>query len=119
MNADIDSLWRELRAILHARGELPLQHEVLTPGEIAAAIGRASGDPRVQRFVWEYYYPRCYGQIDGSLTDAEAAALIQSLRRTPAPPQPAAAAAPDMARCGICRRQPVDVSPPRKGGLAR
>ena len=69
MNENVESLWRELRTILHARGQLPFGHEVLTPGEIADAIGKRADDPRVRRFVWEYYYPQRYGQAAGSMSD--------------------------------------------------
>jgi hypothetical protein len=107
MNAGVESLWQELRAILRSRGQLPFQHDVLTPGEIADAIGRGSGDSRVHRFVWEYYYPQRYGKAAGSMSDAQAAALIESLRQRPDPPKDQVKAAPHEATCGICQRQPV------------
>ena len=119
MTQDVESLWRELVGVLHGRGELPLQHDLFTPGEIAQTVCRASGDPRVQRFVWEYYYPRRYGQIAGSLSDAEAAALIASLRRNPNPAEAVAIeAAPAAPKCDICRKQPVDIASPRQRGPA-
>jgi len=107
MNRGVELLWQELRAILHARGQLPFQHDVLTPGEIANAIGRGSGDSRVHRFVWEYYYPQRYGKSAGSMSDADATALIESLRERPDPPKEQVKAAPHTATCGICQRQPV------------
>jgi len=107
MNATVEALWQELRSILHARGQLPFGHDVLTPGEIANAIGRGSGDSRVHRFVWEYYYPQHYGNAAGSMSDEEAAALIDSLRQRPDPPKDQVKAAPHTPTCGICQRQPV------------
>jgi hypothetical protein len=112
MNANVESLWREVRKILHSRGQLPFGHDVLTPGEIADAIGRGAGDPRVRRFVWEYYYPQRYGKAAGSMSDAEAEALIESLRERPDPPKSKAEAASHAATCGICQRQPVTSASP-------
>jgi len=119
MNANVESLWRELRAILHARGQLPFGHDVLTPGEIADTIGRGNGDPRVRRFVWEYYYPQRYGKAAGSMSDDEAQALIDSLRQRPDPSQAKVEASSHAATCGICQRQPVcSATPGRKGSAA-
>ena len=119
MNAAVESLWQEHRSILHSRGQLPFGHDVLTPGEIANAIGRLGGDPRVHRFVWEYYYPQHYGKAAGSMSDAEAAALIDSLRQRPEPPKDQVKAPPHAATCGICRRQTVhNASQPNRGPAA-
>jgi hypothetical protein len=119
MNAGIEALWQELRSILHARGQLPFGHDVLTPGEIANAIGRGSGDSRVHRFVWEYYYPQHYGKAAGGMSDAEAAALLDSLRQRPDPPKDDAKAAQQVPTCGICQRQPVqNASEPNRGRAA-
>jgi len=119
MNANVESLWRELRTILHARGQLPFGHDVLTPGEIADVIGRGSGDPRVRRFVWEYYYPQRYGKAAGSMSDDEAQALIDSLRQRPDPPKAQVEPSSHAATCGICQRQPVSsATPGRKGSAA-
>jgi hypothetical protein len=107
MNINVESLWRELRTILHARGQLPFGHDVLTPGEIADAIGRSAGDPRVRRFVWEYYYPQRYGKAAGSMSDDEAQELIDSLRKQPDPPKGKVEPSSHAATCGICQRQPV------------
>jgi hypothetical protein len=107
MNAGVEALWQELLAILHARGQLPFHHDVLTPGEIANAISRGNGDSRVHRFVWEYYYPQRYGKAAGSMSDAEAAEFIDSLRQRPDPPKDNVKATPHAATCGICQRQPV------------
>jgi len=119
MKADVESLWRELVEVLHSRGELPLQHDLFTAGEIAKTVSRTSGDPRVQRFVWEYYYPRRYGQVDGSLSDEAAAALVESLRRHPNPTEAAPVEqAPAGPKCEICRKHPVDGAAPRRRGPA-
>ncbi|HEV8377996.1 MAG TPA: hypothetical protein VGQ99_23510 [Tepidisphaeraceae bacterium] len=119
MNANVESLWQELRKILHARGQLPFRHDVLTPGEIADTIGRGSGDSRVHRFVWEYYYPQRYGKAAGTMSDAEAQALIDSLRERAQPPRSTAEAASHAATCGICQRQSVSsASPGNKGPVA-
>jgi len=116
MNANVESMWRELREILHARGQLPFGHDALTPSEIADAIGRGTGDPRVHRFVWEYYYPQRYGKAAGTMSDAEAAALIASLRKSAEPQQAKVETTSHTASCGICRRQPVsNVSQPGRG----
>jgi hypothetical protein len=119
MNANVEALWQQLRAILHARGQLPFGHEVLTPGEIVNAISRVSGDSRVHRFIWEYYYPQRYGDAAGTMSDAEAAALIDSLRQRPDPPKDDAKADLHGPTCGICQRQPVqNTSQPNRGRAA-
>lgn len=102
-------LWPKLRELLRTRGELPLQHEVMTPGEIANAVQQTSGDRRVQRFVWAYYYPHRYGAEPGELSDDETAALIDSYTARVAvkPEASAKTVVPDEERCGICHHRPV------------
>ena len=101
------TLWRDLRSLLQARGELPLEYEVLTPAEIAESVRLTSGDARAHRFVWNYYYPRHFGQA--AVDDDAAAALVSSFQahlepQEPVEPSPASPRAPS---CALCGRQPV------------
>jgi len=102
-------LWRSLRSLLQTRGELPLNHEVLTPAEIAASVKRSTGDTRVHRFVWDYYYPQYYG--GGGVADVGVSALVDSFQN---PHNPQAdiprAREPGEHLCGICSRNPVQGS---------
>ena len=120
MNDAVDVLWSQLRALLKARGDLPLRYELLTPGEVAGYISAASADARVQRFVWDYYYPQRYGHMEGAISDAEAKQLIASLVGRPVatatfdpdifPAANAAAQSGESARapCGLCGRRGTD-----------
>lgn len=101
------SLWTELCGLLQARGELPFQVDLLTPAEVATAVRAANGDRRPHDFVWNYFYPRHYGDADGSLSEAGARALVNSFKARAAPPPAAAADAPQAVRCGICHARPV------------
>jgi hypothetical protein len=107
MNSEVATLWRELQDLLRERGVLTFQFDSCTPSEIAGAIARESGDPRVQRFVWEYYYPRCYGDMEGNLSDAEARSLVESYRKYPEPPPPAVQPSVQTPLCGVCQRHPL------------
>ncbi len=106
-------LWRELRSFLQARGELPLEYEVLTPAEIAQAVRQTSGDARPQRFVWSYYYPQHYGAA--AADDREAAALVGSFHAAAEPEAPATpeASPPSPDSCALCGRQPARGNPPK------
>jgi hypothetical protein len=112
MRSPLD-LWRELRSLLQARGDLPLEYEVLTPAEIAQSVRRTNGDERPQRFVWSYYYPRHYGAA--AADDAAAAALVGSFEERPEPPPLAAAASAQAssASCGVCHRRPARGEAPK------
>lgn len=105
------SLWPVLLGLLRGRGELPLQHEVMTPDEIAAAVELATGDRRTRRFVWDYYYPQLYGGQAGLLSEDEARALVESFKPRPLRPavtpseQPATV--PEGDRCGVCHSRAV------------
>ena len=116
MSADVDGLWREVREALKARGDLPLRAEVLTPAEIADHVRGTSGDARLRRFVWEYYYPHYYGDEDGAMSHDDAAELVASMRKRPTATDLAEIAESstdaDRVLCGVCRRRDVqDVEP--------
>lgn len=112
MSSHCDALWRELCQVLRLRGELSFQHERLTPAEVADTVLRANGDPRVQQFVWSYYYPRRYGRSAGEMSDDEAAALIASFRK-PRDEAPAPDRAPEKSvpLCELCHRKPAKSAP--------
>src|SRR5262249_17419146 len=100
---------QQLKAILQERGVLPLEHETQTPGEIAVSVSRAIGDSRVHRLVWEFYYPRHFGNQAGSLTDDEALQLVKSIRTRAASEveQGRLNSMVDFAECGVCHRRPA------------
>ncbi len=74
-------LWEQLVDHLDREGMLPLQTLKSTPSEIAAQVARRYGDIRVQRFVWDYYYPRAFGNQNGKLGEGDAEALVLSFRK--------------------------------------
>lgn len=102
------TLWHELRSFLQAQGALPLEHEGLTPAEIAEVVRLANGDGRAHRFVWGYYYPRHYGAAPGALTDQEAAALVHSFKTRPEMEEPVepSSISPPGESCALCGRRP-------------
>lgn len=95
-------LWKELCGLLHDEGLLPLDADVLTPAEVANAIAAGNGDARPRTFVWQYFYPRHYGGIEGELSDADAVSLVASFKVAPEPP-PGEPAGP---ACGVCHQRP-------------
>ncbi len=74
----VTSLWAQLLGLLDNQGLLPIQFNRMTPAEIANHVLDHNGDERVVRFVWNYYYPRNYGNIKGLLSDKKARALVES-----------------------------------------
>jgi hypothetical protein len=82
-----------------------------TPAEIARIVQLKTDDVRVSRFVWGYYYPRVFGEEIGTMSDAEAEALVQSFHGYRRPEQVATAAkfvASDEAKaraCEVCGRR--------------
>lgn len=111
MSAEFEGLWRELRETLKTRGDLPLRSDVLTPAEIAEYVRGASGDERTRQFVWDYYYPRYYGNEDGAMSDDEAAELVASMRKQPPAGEPphttTSSSGADRHLCGVCHRRDV------------
>ncbi|TAJ24230.1 MAG: hypothetical protein EPO64_09745 [Nitrospirae bacterium] len=102
-------LWGELCGLLSDKGVMPLEAKVLTPAEIARAVRQAGLDGRVERFVWNYLYPRHYGGADGEVSETEAIGLVDSLKPKPLPSlQPLAPEdEPEGERCGICHVRPA------------
>ena len=74
-------LWEQLVDHLDREGMLPLQSLRSTPSEIAGQVAKRYGDIRVQRFVWDYYYPRAFGNVNGKLAEGDAEALVLSFRK--------------------------------------
>ena len=97
-------LWRRLLTALEQRYD-PFD-ESMTPAEIALEVAASVGDRRVSQFVWDYYYPRLYGQTNGLLSDSVAERLIVSLEKR----KPAGADAsltvstPVLPHCSVCGR---------------
>ena len=94
--SDAIALWNRLLGALSASGTAVDAR--VTPAELGRRIA-LSGDDRVQRFVVEYYYPRVFGQEPGTLDDAAARSIVESMESRP--PPPIAAAAPDDP-CPLC-----------------
>jgi len=80
-----EQLWQQLLEHLDREGLLAIHLVALTPAEIARQVAASTGDPRVHRFVWAYYYPRSYGNEKGSMSDKQARALVASFDK----PRPA------------------------------
>jgi hypothetical protein len=113
MRTDFEGLWLELRDALKTSGDLPLRADVLTPAEIAEYVRKTSGDGRPNEFVWDYYYPRFYGDEEGAMSDEDAADLVRSLRkRSPTDVAirnaHASRSATDQPSCGVCRRRDAE-----------
>ena len=97
-----DRLWKQLLSHLQGRGCLPPRHADLTPAELADKVRADFGDDRPHRFVWGYYYPRQYGGQSGTMEEAEAAALVDSLVQAPPPPSQK-----PPAPCQLCGSRPI------------
>lgn len=76
-----EMLWERLLDLLDQEGLLFHQAIQSTPAEIANHVRSKTGDTRIHRFVWSYYYPRTFGNMGGSLTDLDAEALVDSYNR--------------------------------------
>ncbi len=108
MSTPAETLWAQLIATLRRAGRLPLGHERMTPAELAGRLAATGGDRRVARLVWDWYYPRRYGDQPGGMSDTEAEALIAALGRgvagaageTGQAPHSETAAAPACRICG-------------------
>ncbi|MDP1587101.1 MAG: hypothetical protein Q8M07_05130 [Prosthecobacter sp.] len=107
-----EALWTRLLALLREQGRMPLRSEPLTPHEIALHCHETDGDDRVRRFVDGFYYPARFGQTTGSLSEAEARALLDSFEKR------AATAGDDThgksahrPLCQICQHRPVSGTP--------
>lgn len=74
-----EQLWQRLLAWLRQQRVLPEGN--FTPAEIARRADEALADERVRRFIFEYYYPRAYGQVDGTWSDEAAEELVTSLEK--------------------------------------
>jgi len=79
VSAPAETLWAQLIATLRRAGRLPLGHERMTPAELARRLAATGGDRRIGRLVWDWYYPRRYGDQPGRMSDTEAEALIAAL----------------------------------------
>lgn len=79
----VQSLWNLLLDRLDDAGLLTFRVATETPAEIGKEILRKTGDDRVLRFVWHYYYPKIFGSESGVMTDREASELIESFRNPP------------------------------------
>jgi hypothetical protein len=77
---EAESLWNRLLDRLDDAGLLTLRFATETPAEIAKQVEQKTGDPRVHKFVWRYYYPKVFGNHAETMTTREAAALIESFR---------------------------------------
>lgn len=80
-----ESLWTRLLGHLDRQRLLPIRTSRCTPAEIARHVLRRTGDRRVESFVRDFYYPRTYGNQTGSLSDNQAATIVDSFDR-PLPP---------------------------------
>ena len=81
MIANPKFLWENLLDRLEREGLLFHQSMKATPAEIAKHVRAKTGDNRVHRFVWSYYYPRTFGNEAGALSDLDAEALVESYNR--------------------------------------
>jgi hypothetical protein len=106
------SLWNRLLDRLDDAGLLTLRFSTETPAEVAKHIQRRTGDDRVLRFVWRYYYPQIFGGEPGTMTDREAGILIESFKKPPIDHAPLVAAPADKKGekpplCAYCGENPV------------
>ena len=110
-------LWEKLIDMLDRDGLLAQQSLRATPAEIAQHIRARTGDSRIDRFVWAYYYPRTFGNELGALSDLDAEALVESYNRRltkqekqamerEKAPIPSVVIAPQDA-CRICGTRPI------------
>jgi hypothetical protein len=107
MTAAPETLWTQLIAGLRRAGRLPLGYEGMTPAELARRIVASDGDRIIGRLVWEWYYPRRYGDRTGGMSDAEAEAFVAGLTRTigrvdDEPPESAAESSTSVESCRLC-----------------
>jgi hypothetical protein len=107
----VERMWQQLVDRLNRAGSLSLHSSQATPAEIAGDVTAKTGDSRVSRFVWGYYYPRIFGNEAGTMTDLEAEALVHSFNRPirsdrTAPPSSSHLIGRDeAARCRICGKR--------------
>jgi hypothetical protein len=71
-------LWQRALKALASAHRLPYEYRTLTPAEIA----RRTGDQRLNRLVYEYYYPAHYGRGAGNLSEEEAAQIVAAIEGT-------------------------------------
>ena len=107
---EAQSLWNRLLDRLDDAGLLSLSFGTETPAEIANEIKRRTGDDRVLRFVWHYYYPKVFGNDPGSMSDRDAGILIESFRKPLKPEPPKLSDELDAARptCAYCGKNPIE-----------
>ncbi len=106
-----ENLWHQLLRKLESASLLTLTLMTETPAEIARLVQLKTDDSRVHRFVWNYYYPCVFGEEAGSMTAAEAEALVQSFHGYRRPEQVATSAhfvasnTPRPKACEVCGRR--------------
>lgn len=114
MNSEANALWRELVALLAARGMLPSGYATLTPAELVGSVVVSTGDDRVRFFVQDYYYPRHFGGVTSGISDADARELLRFIAvGLPAAETPRAipASSSDEAICEVCKHRPASRLP--------
>lgn len=91
------ALWNRLLAALRSAGVTVDAR--MTPAELGRKL-EAGGDARVLDFVVRYYYPAAFGKQPGTLDEASARALVESLEARPARPPAGPAPRDDCPLCG-------------------
>ena len=101
---EFETLWNRLLEHLDREGLLSIQAAKLTPAEIARHVFLRTGDQRVQKFVWGYYYPLTYGNVPGALSSKKARAIVASFEKTSTVVDvpPAKYRFPAPRRCDVC-----------------
>jgi hypothetical protein len=108
MNSEANALWRELVALLAARGLLPGGYAALTPAELVRSVVASTGDDRVRFFVQDYYYPRHFGGVTSGISDADARELLHFIAAgLPQPEKPVVfpVSSRDETICEVCRHR--------------
>ncbi|MDR3688795.1 MAG: hypothetical protein P4L46_05390 [Fimbriimonas sp.] len=113
---EFDQLWRQLLDRLDRHGLLGPRSTNQTPAEIARSIQFKADDLRVHTFVWNYYYPNRYGEVQGCLTTEQAKNLVDSYSQPSSSDRPkpirseGRSKKPQARRCKICgvRRPEID-----------
>ena len=121
-----ESLWDQLLEHLDREGLLPLHIGKFTPAEIGRYVAQKTGDQRVNTFVWGYFYPKQYGNQQGTITEKRAKALVKSFEKPPTEQafqiviEPGNAhesiVAKPKQRCTICRKRWASVEEGLNGG---
>ena len=102
MNEQAAFLWgRVLKALDERKWRFAVG---LTPQQVGSLVLEISLDPRVLKFVREFYYPRAFGGgSTACMRDAEAEALARSLETDgPRPPRADIVLTLSDVRCSLC-----------------